>query len=262
MGHADSIIRLPVLDNYLREQSDLTAVERFSRHHDKAALDESAKEYRELMPLSLPQEGEQYSFHVDLDRCTGCKACVTACHSLNGLDENETWRFVGMLHGGNAQAPNQAHGRYSTVPGGLQNVASGDFSVAMGQLAQAGGDYSFAAGRRATVRSDFQAGDGDGDRGTFAWADGQDQALVSSGDDQFLVRAQGGVWFGTGSVAPVAIDAGTFIATSTGAMRKSGTYCVANSAQNRSSCTSPRSAQRMCHLALLNAGSCFRNLRG
>jgi len=112
----------------------------------------------------------------------------------------------------------------------LQNVASGDFSVAMGHLAQAGADYSLAAGRRATVRSAFQAGDADGDRGTFAWADGQDQALVSSGDDQFLVRAQGGVWFGTGSAAPVAIDAGTFIATSTGAhLTTGGTWTNASS---------------------------------
>jgi len=106
LGHADSIIRLPVLDNYLREQSDLSAVERFSRHHDQPH-DDSAREYRELVPLSLPKAGEQYSFHVDLDRCTGCKACVTACHSLNGLDAGETWRFVGMLHGGNTDAPVQ-----------------------------------------------------------------------------------------------------------------------------------------------------------
>ena len=43
--------------------------------------------------------GEQYGFKVDLDKCTGCKACVSACHSLNGLEENETWRDVGTIHG-------------------------------------------------------------------------------------------------------------------------------------------------------------------
>lgn len=31
--------------------------------------------------------------------CTGCKACVTACHSLNGLDEGESWRQTGLLVG-------------------------------------------------------------------------------------------------------------------------------------------------------------------
>jgi formate dehydrogenase iron-sulfur subunit len=102
---ATPIIRLPLLDNYLREQSDLTAVERFSRHHDQSRDTET--EYRELIPLSMPRKGEQFSFHVDLDRCTGCKACVTACHSLNGLDETETWRFVGVLHGGSPAAPVQ-----------------------------------------------------------------------------------------------------------------------------------------------------------
>lgn len=104
MATGDTVIRLPLIDAYLREQRDLTAVERFSRHHDTTPhSDERA--YQELIPLTLPQEGEQFSFHVDLDRCTGCKACVTACHSLNGLDENETWRFVGQLHGGTPQAP-------------------------------------------------------------------------------------------------------------------------------------------------------------
>jgi formate dehydrogenase iron-sulfur subunit len=39
-----------------------------------------------------------------LDKCTGCKACVSACHSLNGLDEDETWRDVGTISGGLAEA--------------------------------------------------------------------------------------------------------------------------------------------------------------
>ena len=51
--------------------------------------------YRDLIPLNAPKEGEQYAFEVDLDSCTGCKACVTACHNLNGLDEDEVWRKVG-----------------------------------------------------------------------------------------------------------------------------------------------------------------------
>ena len=44
---------------------------------------------------------------MDLDACTGCKACVTACHSLNGLDDGEIWRSVGLLHGGTPDAPAQ-----------------------------------------------------------------------------------------------------------------------------------------------------------
>ncbi len=51
----------------------------------------------ELLPLTPPGAGEQYAFEVALDKCSGCKACVTACHSLNGLDETETWRDVGLL---------------------------------------------------------------------------------------------------------------------------------------------------------------------
>ncbi|MDZ4287120.1 MAG: DmsC/YnfH family molybdoenzyme membrane anchor subunit [Prosthecobacter sp.] len=49
--------------------------------------------------MSKPQPGEQYAFEVNLDACTGCKACVAACHSLNGLDDNETWRDIGVLVG-------------------------------------------------------------------------------------------------------------------------------------------------------------------
>jgi formate dehydrogenase iron-sulfur subunit len=90
----------------LAAQQSLTAVERFSAQHEAGfsggADTESAIEnknfYRDLIPLRAPEPGEQYAFEVDLDRCTGCKACVTACHNLNGLDEDETWRSVGVLH--------------------------------------------------------------------------------------------------------------------------------------------------------------------
>ena len=44
---------------------------------------------------------------MDLDSCTGCKACVVACHSLNGLDDDEAWRDVGFVVGGSRAAPYQ-----------------------------------------------------------------------------------------------------------------------------------------------------------
>jgi Fe-S-cluster-containing dehydrogenase component/DMSO reductase anchor subunit len=53
--------------------------------------------YQSLIPLVQPAPGQQYRFEVDLDECTGCKSCVTACHTLNGLDPHETWRKVGTL---------------------------------------------------------------------------------------------------------------------------------------------------------------------
>jgi len=89
----------------LASQQSLTAVERFSARHDAArgaGTDtdsgfENKDFYLDLIPRSAPEAGEQYAFEVDLDRCTGCKACVTACHNLNGLDDDETWRSVGVL---------------------------------------------------------------------------------------------------------------------------------------------------------------------
>jgi formate dehydrogenase iron-sulfur subunit len=86
-----------LLEELLADQRSLTAVEKFSRAHDSHALAPGKDRYRDLIPLEKPQAGEQYAFEVALDKCSGCKACVTACHSLNGLDDNETWREVGLL---------------------------------------------------------------------------------------------------------------------------------------------------------------------
>jgi Fe-S-cluster-containing dehydrogenase component/DMSO reductase anchor subunit len=98
--------RLPVLPvaQMLEAQRTMTAVERFAHLHETGDIHATTL-YRDLVPLARPASGEQYAFEVDLDACTGCKACVSACHTLNGLDESELWRTVGFLHGGTASAP-------------------------------------------------------------------------------------------------------------------------------------------------------------
>jgi formate dehydrogenase iron-sulfur subunit len=92
-----------LIDELLSEQAALqTPVARFSEFHDREP--DLAPHYRQLIPLGKPGPGEQYAFEVALDRCTGCKACVSACHSLNGLDDGEAWRDTGLLLGGD-EAP-------------------------------------------------------------------------------------------------------------------------------------------------------------
>ncbi len=68
---------------------------------------------------------------------------------------------------------NTASGLWSTVPGGVNNTASGP--------------YSFAAGYRANAVT----------TGSFVWADGIGSPYTSTADNQFLIRASGGVGIGT-----------------------------------------------------------------
>jgi len=120
-----------LIEMLLREQATLpiveppavepSAVERFASQQEARACGVTAatgevcdqpalaSRYRALLPATPPGPGQQYAFEVDLDRCSGCKACVTACHSLNGLDEHETWRDVGLLVGGTHSAPVLQH---------------------------------------------------------------------------------------------------------------------------------------------------------
>lgn len=103
---ADMEHETTLIDQLLEDQARPgTAVKIFSDWHEGHSCERpsQSKYYQKLIPLSKPKQGEQYSFEVDLDKCTGCKACVAACHSLNGLDENESWRDIGALVGSKKQ---------------------------------------------------------------------------------------------------------------------------------------------------------------
>src|ERR1022692_1355913 len=94
---------------------------------------------------------------------------------IGGGLQNTNVSTAGAIGGGYL---NYASNHYSTVPGGFSNSASADFS--------------FAAGNRASARH----------VGSFVWADSIDAPYVSTGTNQFLIRAGGGV--GIGTTAPEA----------------------------------------------------------
>jgi hypothetical protein len=75
-------------------------------------------------------------------------------------------------------------GDYSTVAGGYANAADGDYSaIPGGYLNWAPGLYSFAAGKQAKAVNN----------GAFVWADSTAGEFYSEQDDEFAIRAHGGV---------------------------------------------------------------------
>lgn len=79
---------------------------------------------------------------------------------------------------------------FASVLGGRANAASGSYATVSGGYSNlASGSYSFAAGQRAKANH----------QGTFAWADSQNSDFASSANNQFLIRAGGGVGINTPS---------------------------------------------------------------
>ena len=120
--------------------------------------------------------------------------------TVGGGQNNEATWFFSTVGGGTS---NTASGHNATVGGGLHNTASahsaavggGTTNTADGVHATvpggfdntAGGAFSFAAGRRGKANHD----------GSFVWADSTDADFISTGPDQFLIRAAGNVGIGT-----------------------------------------------------------------
>jgi hypothetical protein len=99
---------------------------------------------------------------------------------------------------------NISSGDYTTVGGGLGNISSGYYATVPGGADNfAGGYCSFAAGFLARATHD----------GSFVWADFSELAGVSTtADNQFLIRAIGGVGIGTANpLAQLAVDGNTRI---------------------------------------------------
>ena len=92
--------------------------------------------------------------------------------TVGGGGENIAAGNVAAVSGGQY---NHATGSNATVPGGGNNLAAGDFS--------------FAAGRRAKANHS----------GAFVWGDATDADVASTANDQFVIRATGGVSVSTGS---------------------------------------------------------------
>ena len=106
---------------------------------------------------------------------------------------------------------NGTAGSGGTVAGGAFCKANGFMSVAPGGYSNiAGGDYSFAAGNYAKVRSAADVGSGTtGDKGSFVWSDStatSNAPFVSAGNDQFLLRASGGVGINTNNTTSFALS--------------------------------------------------------
>ena len=98
-----------LIDVYIEKQQHLTAAQKFTDWHESSLPPLNKSHYQELIPKTAPREGQQYAFVVDLDKCTGCKACITACHNENGLEGDELWRDVGLLQGGTSEEPVYQH---------------------------------------------------------------------------------------------------------------------------------------------------------
>ncbi|MBI2955519.1 MAG: tail fiber domain-containing protein [Chloroflexi bacterium] len=91
------------------------------------------------------------------------------------------------IAGGNE---NEASGDYSAIGGGHNNVTTDAYAtIPGGRDNTAEGDYSFAAGRRAKANH----------QGAFVWGDSVDADITSTANNQFIVRATGGVAMYTNS---------------------------------------------------------------
>jgi hypothetical protein len=135
--------------------------------------------------------------------------------TVSGGNQNLAFGNVGTVGGGQS---NVASGDFSTVVGGFGNFAHGVLStVSGGERNCAGGNFSWAGGYFAKVRPGSNPGGsgscsgltypgGGGDQGTFVWADSQSGSFVSTGSNQFLVRADGGFGFNVNEI-PAGVEA-------------------------------------------------------
>jgi len=127
---------------------------------------------------------------------SGLASVIAGGYAGTASDENATigggWHNVasGVVSTVAGGQEDTASGIYSTVGGGYGNVASGNYStIPGGSNNMASGSFSMAAGLQAKANHS----------GSFVWNDFSGGNFASTGDNQFLIRASGGVGIGTNS---------------------------------------------------------------
>lgn len=104
---------------------------------------------------------------------------------ISGGHQNATYGSGSSIGGGSY---NTANGEFSTIGGGHDNNADGESAtVPGGSFNSANGLNSMATGYRAKAEHN----------GSFVWADNTDEDFVTTNDNQFIIRASGGVGIGT-----------------------------------------------------------------
>ena len=108
---------------------------------------------------------------------------------ISGGSHNSATTNYAAVGGGYA---NNATEYAATVSGGYENAATGVYAAVGGGFGNiADGAYSYAAGNRAQANHN----------GTFVWSDSSNFIFSSTGVDQFLVEADGGMGVGTNDPA-------------------------------------------------------------
>lgn len=121
------------------------------------------------------------------NRARGLYSVVSGGGGPIPADSNSAIGDWSAIGGGNS---NTADADNATVGGGAENSATNSYSTVPGGYKNtAAGHYSFAAGNRAKANH----------HGAFVWADQTNADFASTGVDQFLIRASGGVGIGTTS---------------------------------------------------------------
>lgn len=106
---------------------------------------------------------------------------------IGGGQGNQTSSGWSVIGGGNGNLVGSGT-QGSTIGGGYNNTNTASFATVPGGYKNvASGEYGFAAGQQAQALHP----------GAFVWADSQNATFSSTANNQFLVRAQGGVGIGT-----------------------------------------------------------------
>lgn len=154
----------------------------------------------------------------------------TASHwyaAVSGGHDNTASNQGATVGGGSA---NLASGLGAAVGGGTLNTASAEGSTVPGGLWNtAAGIYSLAAGQRAKANH----------AGAFVWGDSNDADFVSTGANQFLIRAAGGVGIGTNAPTAMLHVSGGDVTVSTGKFNGDGSGLTNLNATNLATGTLP-----------------------